>query len=257
MPLDQDPYIESNRYSDNYMSKTSQVSSRLARKEQKKLTQQTIIFSAIAIFLFLLFIFIIIPGVIRLAGSIVGSNLGKDPEDTIPPVAPTISAPVTATNSAQVKISGFAEKESEAVLVLNSEEFAREKVNEEGAFEFMVPLQDGENTLAFYAVDAAGNESGTTKTYKIVADQTAPELVIESPQDGTEIISRTNQQVQIKGSAGEEAKVSVNGKLLFTKSDGSFSGSYQLEEGDNKLLFIAVDDAGNTTEKEITVKFRL
>ncbi|HEX7017809.1 MAG TPA: hypothetical protein VF209_02795 [Patescibacteria group bacterium] len=239
------------------MHNSSPVSSRLARKEQKKMTQQTIIFSAIAIFLFLLFIFVIVPGVIRLAGSIVGTNLGNSPEDTIPPVAPIISSPVSATNSAQINISGFAEKGSEAVLVLNSEEFSREKVSDEGSFEFEVPLQDGENTLAFYAVDEAGNESGTTKTYRVVADQEAPELVIESPQDGTEIISRTNQQLQIKGTAGEKAKVYVNDKLLFTKSDGSFSGSFQLQEGENKLLFKATDEAGNTTEKEITVRFRL
>lgn len=214
-------------------------------------------FAAGAVFLFLLFVFIVIPGFVRLAGSIMGSNLGKDPDDIIPPVAPTISAPVTATNSASIKISGFAEKGSESVLVLNSEEFAREKVNDDGAFEFEIPLMDGENTLAFYAVDAAGNESGTTRTYKVVSDQIAPKLEIESPQDGTEIISRTNQQVQIKGTAGEEAKVSVNDKLLFTKSDGTFSGFYQLNEGDNVLHFKAVDDAGNTTETEITIKFRL
>lgn len=257
MPLEQDQYSQSNPALETYMNNSRPVSSRLAKKEQKKMTQQTIIFSAVAIFLFLLFIFIIIPGFIRLAGSIMGTNLGKDESDTIPPVAPTISAPVTATHSAEIKVSGFAEKGSEAVLVLNSEEFAREKVNDEGAFEFEVPLIDGENSLSFYAVDGAGNESGTTKTYKVVADQEAPELVVESPQDGTEITSRTNQQVQLKGTAGEKAKVYVNDKLLFTKADGTFSGSYQLNEGENKLLFKAIDEAGNESEKEIIVKFRL
>lgn len=257
MPLEQDQYLEPEPvYSPEYMHRTTPVSSRLAKKEQKKLARQTIIFSTIAIVLFFLFIFVIMPGAVRLAGSIVGSNLGGQPEDVIPPVAPTVSAPPDATPSAQIKVTGFAEKQSEAVLVLNNQEYSREQVNEEGAFEFEIPLEEGENTLAFYAVDAAGNESTTTRTYTVTADQTKPELTIESPTEGASIELQKNQLLSVKGSAGERAKVYLNDKLLFSKPDGSFSGSFQLQEGENKLLFRAVDLAGNQAEKTVTVNFR-
>lgn len=257
MPLEQDQYLEPEQLlTPEYMNRTGRVTSRLAKKEQKKLTRQTILFSGIALVLLLLFLFVIMPGAIRLAGNIVGTNLGGQPTDVIPPVAPTISAPPEATSDTRITIAGYSEKESEVVLVLNSREYAREPVDEDGAFEFTILLEEGEHTLAFYAVDAAGNESTTTRTYTVISDRTPPVIDVENPSDGATLELRQNQSLTVRGSAGERARVYLNDRLLFSQPDGSFTGTYQLEEGENMLSFKAIDLAGNEAEKTITVHFR-
>lgn len=235
------------------------MNSRLARQEQRKILRQTILFGGLAVILFLAFLFIILPQSVRLVSNLAGNTGGNpfDITDTIPPQTPVLDAPPLATPSAQLAISGLGEPETEIVLVVNAAEQSRTTAADDGRFSFNVALQEGENTINLYAMDTAGNESPSSQTYYIIRDSQPPKLTIEEPQDGQTVELRRNQVITIKGETDPNARVMVNGRLAFARNDGTFSTTYQLNEGENTLVIEAEDEAGNKSTVELKVTFRL
>lgn len=219
--------------------------------------KQTIFIVVVAISLFATFIFFIMPQFIRLADSFLnGNDLISESQDQVPPQTPVLAAPISATNSASLPISGVGEAGSQVVLMVNGERLEDVKIDDLGEFEFSVPLVEGENTLVVFSIDEAGNESVKTREYKVELDTLAPKIELESPQDGANIDLRKNQITTIKGMTEPKAKVFINDRLVYARADGSFSMSFKLEEGENKIKFKVEDKATNISEKEITVKFR-
>jgi hypothetical protein len=231
--------------------------SRISKKQQQKMVRQTVLIVITAISLLAAFIFVIMPQFIRLADSFFNGSEGVvESQDQVPPQTPILAAPVSATNSASLPISGVGEAGSQVVLVVNGERLADVKIDDLGEFEFSVQLTEGENALAVFSVDEAGNESVETREYRVELDMLAPEIELESPQDGDNIDLRKNQITTIKGMTEPKAKVFINDRLVYARADGGFSMSFKLEEGENKLKFKVEDKGGNVSEKEITVKFR-
>lgn len=239
-----------------YMKNKRQVSSRLAAKEQKKLSRQTFIMMAASIIIVLLFVFVILPLVVRIFFQFIDKGSPFEPSDTVPPQAPIIQSPINATNSAILPISGVAEAESTVVFVLNGSRLDEIEANNDGKFKYDLPLNEGENLLGLYSIDAAGNESIKTKNYNILYDSESPILEIEFPQDGQEITLRKNQVVEIKGKTESGAKVYINDRLSYPNALGEFKSRYSLSEGENILKFKAVDKGGNINEMEIKVNFK-
>lgn len=221
------------------------------------MVRQTALIIILAVSLLAAFIFFIMPQFIRLADGLLNGASGLiEAQDEVPPQTPVLSAPVAATNSADLPVSGVGEADSQVVLVVNGERLEDVQINDEGEFKFTVPLTEGENALAVFGVDEAGNESVQTREYTVQLDTSAPEIEIESPQDEANIELRKNQITTIKGTTEPKAKVFINERLVYAKSDGSFTMSLKLEEGENKLKFKVEDRGGNVSEKEITVQFR-
>lgn len=234
------------------------VSSRLAKKEERKIVRQTLIIIVLAIIMLLGFIFLVIPGLIRLTVALLGGNATQFGQvDTIPPQVPILSAPVEATSSTQIAIRGYGEANSTIYVLVNGSQQQEVQAAEDGAFSVEVDLTRDQNTIAAFAKDAAGNESDISDSYTVILDATPPKIELEEPQDGQEYELRRNQMITIKGTTEAGARVYVNGRLTVARDDGSFSTTYQLQEGENKIQFEAVDKAGNTTDHEITVHFRL
>lgn len=238
----------------------SGVSSRKVRKEKKKVLSQSIIMIGVAVVLFLTFIFVIIPNFFNFVSNFLDSSTPFQEVDDIAPQIPIISAPVSATNSAQLSISGYGEPESEVILVQNGMKKDAIKIAEDGSFSFDLQLEEGENKISAYSVDAAENESAVTKEYITVLDTNAPSIEISDPADGSSFETRSNQSITITGKTDDNdagVKVYINGRLVFPKSDGTFSYTYRLEEGENKLEVLAQDKAGNSNKIEVTYSFRL
>lgn len=230
------------------------VSSRLAKREQKKLSQQILMFLLGAIGVVVLFWFVVLPATIRFVASLGGSDsVGGD--DTLPPQTPIFSAPLTATSSAKIILSGFAEAKSELVILQGGSEKTRTTVGDDGSFGLTLQLDPGENILSGYSVDEAGNESAESKRYTVMFDDEAPELEITEPVDGANVTLRKNQLTSVKGTTEPNAKVELNGRLVYADSEGAFNTTFQLNEGENQLQFKAIDEAGNTTEKAVKVTF--
>lgn len=240
----------------NMPKKPVKVSSRLAQAESKRAMKQTILFSIASVILLLVFLFVVLPGLIRLISS--GGDVTQVVStDSIPPQVPTISAPVEATHSATIKVEGYGEPDSEVVLLLNGGEMGRATISgDEGRFEMEVNLEEGENVVEFYAIDQAKNESALSRQYTIVYDNQPPGLELETPEDGQSFELRKNQNITIKGKTEPRAYVYINSRRVLANAEGSFSSSYRLEEGENKILLRIEDLAGNSSEHEITVHFR-
>lgn len=234
------------------------MNSRLARHEQRKMLRQSIILILVAILLVLGFIFIILPQSVRLIGSLTNGQIASfEPTDTIPPQIPIFDAPPLATPSAKIALSGAGEPQSQIVLVVNGSERDRQTAGDDGRFSFDVDLTDGENTITAYAIDQSENESVTGRSFIIVRDAQPPSIELEQPQDGQTIELRRNQLTTVKGKTEPLARVMVNGRLVLANKEGLFSTTYQLQEGENKLTIQAEDAAGNISEQELTVTFKL
>lgn len=240
----------------NRQNPTKRVTSRLARKEQKKLSRQTFGMVFLSIVILLFFIFVLLPGGVRLFFSFLDSNTGIDNSDSIPPQVPILSAPLEATYSAMINLSGYAEPKSKVIVVLGGEKETEFIVDDDGSFSHDLDLSEGGNSFSLYSIDEAENESALTKTYSVFFDKDIPVIHVESPENGADIVAKKNQVLSITGNTEPGAKVYLNGRLIYAQNDGSFSSSYRLEEGENSLLFKAVDKAGNTSETELKVNFK-
>ncbi len=175
--------------------------------------------------------------------------------DNLPPPPPQLDPLPEATNSASLAISGQAEAGAELVLFQNGEEKEKTKVNEEGDFIFsQVELEEGENIFLARAYDEAGNESQASLAQTVIFDKEPPALEIESPGDGQTI--NDNKEIIIKGKTEKEAVVTVNERQVIVGLEGNFEADYFLTEGDNEIIVVAKDKAGNKTEKTIKVKYQ-
>lgn len=253
--------FNSRRYSSVYQKKANKkgyASSRLTKREKSKIQKQTFYYLFWGVVILFLFIFFIMPNLIRLFFAIIDKDSPFVEKDTVPPQVPVLSSnPVEATFSASLNLKGFAEPNSRVIFLLNSAKSAEIIVSEEGQFEHELNLVDGENELSIFGVDEAGNESLKTRSYLIVRDSEAPILEIEEPKDGSVIELKKNRTTVIKGRTEPNAKVIINGRMVLADKEGIFSTNYYLGEGKNELEFEAIDQATNRTNKKIEVEFRL
>ncbi|MEN8253431.1 MAG: hypothetical protein ABFQ62_03600 [Patescibacteria group bacterium] len=244
------------RPSTYYPSKTKRVTSRLAKREQKKLVNQSIVFLLLALLLGVIFVIFILPGSVNLLFNFLDSGEISAVDDSLPPQTPIVSTPDEASSDQTIEVSGFAQIENEVTLLLNGSEYAREIVDQDGEFAISVDLEEGKNLIALYASNDKGKESGLSKEYEVIYDAQAPEIEISSPEPGTNFEGKNNQNIEILGQTEPGTKLYVNDRLTFSNSEGEFKSSYRLEEGENKILIKAMDKAGNETESELSVSFR-
>lgn len=231
--------------------------SRVVRKEKERLMRQTILFGGLAVVVTLVFVYLILPGFIRLVDSFLDNSNPFETSDTIPPQIPVFNPPADAVSESKLSLNGFGEPESEIVIMLNGPEYARTVVAEDGTFTVDITLEEGENIIAAYAKDKADNESAVTRSYIVTLDKQAPLIVVDSPQDGAEIVSRANQNLEIKGSTEVGSRVFINDRLVLPDSEGNFRYTMMLKEGNNEIKIKAEDKAGNTGEAALSVKFSL
>lgn len=190
-----------------------------------------------------------IPILVKMAGflgDLKSSSRPVDKNDLIPPVPPAISLPYDATNSARIEIAGSAEPGSTVYLTQNSESRGNAVVGEDGMFRFRdVALKDGNNKFEAVAVDQSGNKSQPSEGQTVYFSNKPPELTVETS-------AVADGKVEIKGSTNG-VRLTVNERTIIVSSSGKFATSLALNWGENALVFVAVDRAGNQTRKELTV----
>ncbi|PIY80158.1 MAG: hypothetical protein COY80_04555 [Candidatus Pacebacteria bacterium CG_4_10_14_0_8_um_filter_42_14] len=234
------------------------ISSRLLKHEKTKVVRQTWFFVFFSVVVLGLFVFVILPNFIGITATILGNNATPfAPADTLPPYTPTFTAPPKATTDAQLTLFGYAEPESDVIVIVNGQESEAVTAGSDGSFETAVILTEGDNNITTFARDKAGNESQQSRAYGIILDTEIPPLEISSPESSTTIQGRSNQTLAITGMTDPGVKITINGKLTYAKEDGSFSHSQFLNEGDNELTIVAADAAGNSIEKKLSVRFEL
>ena len=199
-----------------------------------------------------------IPFLVRVAmfaGAFGQSGRQVDKSDLIPPAPPTLAADFEATNSARLTIKGWTEPGAVVYLTQNREPAGNAVAREDGGFLFdEVKLLEGNNTFAGVAVDQGGNKSRPSTELKVRYSTQAPKLEIESPGDG-QTVRGSQARVEVKGVTDAEARLTVNDRLVVVDTGGRFSTLAGLTPGDNTLVIVAVDRAGNQSRKELGIKY--
>lgn len=253
----QDPSSEylTQSLAEGIMPTNSRTASRRAKKIENNLMRQIVIFVTLTVVLVAALIFVVIPNAIRMiGGKSVTKQLTAQPSG-VPPQTPFLAAPVEATNSAQLTITGFSQKGNQVVLLDNTIEVARSAAQDDGSFSIPVSLQTGDNLITSYAIAANNQQSAVSQAYLVNYNTQAPKLELTSPTDGQSVVGSINKQLKIAGTTDPNTKVTINDGLLFVNADGTFSTTFQLNGGDNGLDFKATNPAGNQTEKKVTVHF--
>lgn len=108
-------------------------------------------------------------------------------------------------------------------------------------------IPDGECTILFDAGDHDGNAS-SQKSVVFTVDTVAPALNITSPTEG---LTTNNSSITVSGTTNDVTSspvtVTVNGDSVTVQSNGSFSKTVTLVEGENTITIIATDSAGKST----------
>ena len=95
-----------------------------------------------------------------------------------------------------------------------------------------------------------------TETESVSLSESAVEegifLEVQSPSNGATV---TDYKLVVSGITAANAEVFINESELTADSQGNFSITITLEEGENIVVITVSDEDGNYTEKELTVTY--
>ena len=118
------------------------------------------------------------------------------------------------------------------------------------------PLADGAHAIEVTVADNSANEGRGAFTFTVSTrppDDDPPVVVITSPANGATV---RESPVQVTGTVTDQSaitRVTVNGQTV-ALSNGLFSASVALVDGDNAVNVEAVDAAGNVGRASVTVR---
>lgn len=231
--------------------------SRLERVRSRKAGKQGIVYLLLAFVLVIITIFWGLPALARLTGLMIKTDKTPFMSDEQRPTPPIFSDIPEATYSAQVRIAGYAQPGLDVILFLNGAEYDRKLVAESGTFSFdKVNLSEGDNAAYAYTATPKDLRSEQSKNYTIVVDTTAPVVTIDSPKQGQVFRGQSERITKITGSVNElGSKVYIGERMVIVSSDGKFSLTYQLVEGDQELQIKVTDKAGNEGNSSLKLRW--
>ena len=231
--------------------------SRLASVEEKKNRKKAILFVILSILGVVALYYLGVPAIARITtfvSDLKKSNNKISTTDNTPPAPPKFSSFNNFTNQQSISLTGTAEPGSTVKLTFNGNE-QDVLADRDGNFTFNVQLDNGTNSFTAIAVDSSGNTSQSTQSNTITFDNQPPNLTIDSPADGSQFFGSSQRQVTIKGTAESTDQTTINDRIVAVDDNGGFQYTTSLSDGANKFAIKAVDQAGNTTEKDITLNF--
>lgn len=233
--------------------------SRLSKTAEKKTKKQLYLsIVGIAIVVFLLFKFGI-PALVNFSFFLSSLSSQKSSSSQVVPTTtvlqpPTLTTPFTATNSATITVSGTALANQTIQLYVNDSLSGTTSTKSDGTFSFSnVSLNQQQNTLKAKAKQGSAM-SDFSDPLTISYLQKAPDLTLDSPTDQQSFSGDQNSTV-VKGKTDPDVQVRVNGFWAIVDNQGNYSYNMQLQDGDNHIDVVATDQAGNKTERQITVKY--
>lgn len=232
--------------------------SRRYKVAEKKAARRGVFFMFLSILLlggFFIFGLPLLANFVGLVDTFKKSSTPVQADDTTPPPPPQLnSQPPSATQENRFTFIGRAESGSTLSIFKNQVKSKEMLVDDSGIFSYEATLSEGENRFHFVSTDPAGNTSESSPVYLIILDAQSPSLEVSKPQDGQTFYS-LDKNVTVEGTTERDAQVTINDRLAVVGLEGSFSQKIKLSEGENTLLIIAVDKAGNKTEKSVKVTY--
>ncbi|HXI40463.1 MAG TPA: Ig-like domain-containing protein, partial [Bryobacteraceae bacterium] len=126
-----------------------------------------------------------------------------------------------------------------------------------GAFSIQLPLAEGPNLITATATSASGLAG--TATIQVTLDATPPHVTITSPPDqfvttdGSTTISGIVNDIVVGTVNAQQAQVKVNGVAAQVANRTFQATNVPLNIGTNIIQAVAVDQAGNSNNTQITV----
>ncbi|MBM7573675.1 fibronectin type III domain-containing protein [Aquibacillus albus] len=177
----------------------------------------------------------------ELSEPISATPISDEPDDTVAP-AVTISGIEDLVNAVEQIVTIDVDEDADIEVTVEGTEVT---ANEDGDYE--VTLSEGSNEIVVAATDAAGNVGTASKT--VVLDTKAPTISVSGSGFG----SSGPGSLLFNVSTDEEADitVTVNGSEVEAAETGKYD--IVLENGENTIVFKAVDPAGNESTNEMKV----
>lgn len=230
---------------------------RLERVQERKMKNTIILY--VVVFLLVLY-FIFTYGIHFLLGF---SNYIADvfPEPTPKSLNKTddsfrsidISTIPQATNSAQIIVSGSSVNFNSLDFYLNSKKIKTVNANLDSFNIQIGDLQLGNNDVYILAKTKDEKTQKKTVIYKVFYKNDKPKLDVSDPADNS---TTNNQEIKVKGVTDKETYIRVNDSPVVVDANGSFETSVRLKDGDNQILIVAEDMAGNTETKTLKVTYQ-
>ena len=206
-------------------------------------------------------IFLALFGVKLLVGfSLLVDKLRGTTPNTLPTqvllLPPQLDPLPYATFSAEIRVSGKAKGDVTILLYVNEEQTDKMKPKDDGTFSFeAVTMKEGANVISAKATDDKDNASELSEVLTIQVKKNKPTLDVSSPSENQEITGE-NQMTTVTGKTEIDNSVTVNDRFVVVKSDGSFTYDLSLKEGEQTIIIIAKDQAGNETKMERKVTYK-
>lgn len=231
-----------------------EIQSRLVKLQERRAFRSALLYTALTI-VFIVFIATFGITLITKISSLFDTTASLPKfTDTLPPPPPSFDEIPSTTRERALNISGSAEAESTLRFEFNGEK--RDiLVNKQGGFTLELNLKDGENTFSGVVIDSSGNEGKESRTYVVTFDDKPPTLTVDKPEDQAKFNGKKEQQITISGASENGASVTINDRFVLVNSNGEFSMTFNLNEGENVFTVVAHDQAGNTTEVKKTYHF--
>lgn len=161
---------------------------------------------------------------------------------------PVLNIPYEATNSAQIRISGYSTPNLKVKIFIDDNLKTTTKVNDNGSFSTEpVSLVLGTNNITSKTVDDKGEESLPSKNIKVIYSSERPKLDLSSPSDNQQI-KGGDKKVNVSGVTDPNDNLVVNGVTIVVGGDGHFSVDVPINDGDNNIVVAATNSVGNTTQ---------
>jgi len=234
-------------------------SSRLTKREEKKAYRKIFLAVVGSIALIIFIIFYGIPALLNMALFISNIKGEGDPalissNQIIPP--PTLEAPYESTNSAIITLKGYAQPALAVEIFVNGDSFKRVLTPKSGTFKVEnIPLAKGENKFWAYTENSVKQKSERSEVIFVNFKKGNPKIEITEPADNATIVN-DEKVIVINGMTEEGISVTINDRFVIVDTEGKFSYKLPAQVGENKLIIIATDSAGNMTKVEKTVKFQ-
>lgn len=227
---------------------------RLARHEDQAVIKRVITLSVVTIALSVFMLTLGIPLLGKFADflDVVFQNDNGGQNQTVP-LAPMLDELPAATNSAKLKITGFASEGKTVDIYINGDKKASTTIHG-SKFEYEnLELKVGENKISIKAV-SDGRESDFSQVRIVTYDREEPKLAIKSPTDGQTFYG--NNRIRVEGTTDRDAQVFAGGFLASIDFEGNFEVFVPVNEGETEIEIKAVDTAGNTKIEKRKVNFR-
>lgn len=153
-----------------------------------------------------------------------------------------------ATNSASLNITGRGDAGFTVIIYIDEEETKKFKIEDDGTFTLLTKrLAEGPHAISAKTTDDKGNLSDLSNVLTVSIKRAKPTLTITEPQNNARIVGDTNT-LSVAGISDPDTSVTINGRMALVEDEGSFTYSFTLSEGENTILVVATDPAGNQTD---------